>query len=86
MSRAYSPGDGLFARVILIMVGGGAIVALLHRAGYNGAALIGLAVVLAASLYGASRLRRKDETRAGYEKRIGYREPERHREGETDES
>lgn len=63
------------ARTIVIMAGGGIVVALLYRNGYEGSALITLAIVLAASLYSASRLRGRDETSAGYKRRVGYREP-----------
>ena len=68
-------GSHLLLRVIAIIVGGGTVVALLHRNGYEASALIALAIVLAASLYGASRLRGKGETSAGYKHRVGYREP-----------
>lgn len=75
----------LFLRVIVIIAGGGALVALLHRADCDGAALILLAIVLAASLYSASRLRGRNETSAGYKHRVGYREPEQHNKGEVNE-
>jgi hypothetical protein len=74
----------LFTRVILIVFGGGVAVALLHRAGYDGLAVILLVIVLTASLYSASKLRSRDETSAGYKRRIGYRDPERHQKGNTD--
>jgi hypothetical protein len=65
----------LFLWVVLIACGGGVAVALLHEAGHDGWAMILGAIVLATSLYGASRLRGKDETSAGYKRRVGYRDP-----------
>ena len=65
-----------FSRVVLLLFGGGVAVALLQWAGYQGAALIVLALVLAAGLYSASKLRSRTETSAGYKRRVGYREPE----------
>lgn len=73
----------LFLRVLVIMAGGGALVALLHRAGYDGSALTLLAIVLGASLYSASRLRGRGETSAGYKHRVGYSEPKQHHKGEV---
>jgi len=71
-----------FFGVILLVFGGGAAVALLQWAGYQGAALTVLAIVLAASLYGASKLRGRGETSAGYKRRVGYREPEQQQQAE----
>jgi hypothetical protein len=63
-------------RVILIVLGGGLGLALLKRSGYDTVVMLALPVLLAALLWSASRLRRKDETSAGYKARMRYRDPE----------
>ena len=75
-----------FMRVILIMVGGGAALAMLKWAGYDMFVVILLPFFLAASLNSASKLRGKDETSAGYKARTGYRDPEQQKQDDSDAS
>lgn len=72
----------LLARLILMVLVGSLGLVALKMLGYDGLAVILLPMFLVAVLYSAGRLRRRDETSAGYKHRIGYREPEQHRQEE----
>src|SRR5258706_1186365 len=67
--------ERLLERFILIVFGGGVAVALLYWAGYGALATLLVVIVAVAGLFSASKLRGRNETSAGYKRRVGYRDP-----------
>jgi hypothetical protein len=71
-------------RLVPVVLAGG-VLALQYWAGYGGGLVLPSVIVLLAAIFIASRLRGRHETSAGYKRRVGYRDPEERRKGDTND-
>jgi hypothetical protein len=74
----------LLMRVVAIVFIGVLALVLLKMAGYSGLVAILLPILLVAILYSAGRLRTRTETSAGYKHRVGYRDPDQHKQEDSE--